>query len=113
MLISITETGVADVVETVIVDTSDPPAARVGVEGLIVITGLGNGHVWPDWQDCSVKSITPKNPLRLVRLIWKLPEEPSGILMLPGPVDMAKLAIGAMIWVEFMIEPLVPVTVTV
>jgi hypothetical protein len=34
-------------------------------------------------------------------------------LMLPGPADMAKLVIGAMIWVEFMIEPLVPVTLTV
>ena len=92
---------------TLIVDVLCPPGVRVTDELLSDVFG-------PGVEETAVERVTvPVNPLRLVSVIRLVPDVPRGKLSDDGLVEMEKSDMMTRTETECVIEPLVPVIVTV
>jgi len=92
---------------TLSVDVLCPPGVRVTDELLSDVFG-------PGVEETAVERVTvPVNPLRLVSVIRLVPDVPRGKLSDDGLVEMEKSDTMTRTETECVIEPLVPVIVTV
>ncbi len=87
---------------------ADPPEERVMLGGL-------SDAVSPDGVIDVVSVTVPENWMRLVRLIVEVPLVDSGVVRLVGLLVMEKSGVTtlAVMVVRWVIDPLVPVTLTV
>ena len=92
---------------TLSVEVLCPPDVRVTVELLSDVLG-------PEVGETVVERVTvPVNPLRLVRVIRLVPDEPRGRPSEDGLTEMEKSDTMTAMETECTSDPLVPVTVTV
>ncbi len=91
------------------VDDPDPPEERVTLVGLSEADS-------PDGETEADRLTVPVKPLRLVRLITDVPEEPDWMVRLDGLLDILKFVAGALIVIsveEVPVSPFESVTVSV
>jgi len=94
--------------ETVRVEVADPPEKRVTLGGL-------SDAVSPEGVTCVESETVPENWVRLVRLIVEVAVVDCAIVRLVGLLEIVKSAVTtlAVIVVRWVIDPPVPVTLTV